>query len=62
MHDLVLRRLAQMSEPTVLFDPYTGPLKDQEGKERLKPGERGSHDLLWTMDWFVDNVEGKIPR
>ncbi len=62
IHDLVMTRLAQMSEPTVIFDPFTGPIKDQAGTERIKPGVRANHDLLWAMDWFVDNIEGTIPK
>jgi len=62
VYDLVMKRKEQMSEPTVLFDPYTGPIYDQKGTLRLKPGERGSHDLLWSIDWFVDNVVGEIPK
>ena len=62
VYDLVMIRLAQMSEETVLFDPFTGPIKDQEGKIRIEAGRRGTHDELWTMDWFVENVRGEIPR
>jgi len=62
VYDLVMIRLEQMSEETVLFDPFTGPIKDQEGRIRIEAGRRGTHDELWTMDWFVENVVGKIPR
>ena len=55
-YDLVMRRLAQMSEETVLFDPFTGPIYDADGKLRIAEGVRGSHDVLWTMDWFVAGV------
>jgi len=57
-----MKRKEQMSEPTVLFDPFTGPIYDQKGTLRLKPGERASHDMLWSIDWFVDNVVGEIPK
>ncbi|MGB9793868.1 BMP family ABC transporter substrate-binding protein [Caldisericum exile] len=62
VYDLVMKREEQMSEPTVLFDPFTGPIYDQKGTLRLKPGERASHDLLWNINWFVDNVVGEIPK
>ncbi|MGC8575872.1 MAG: BMP family ABC transporter substrate-binding protein [Caldisericum sp.] len=62
IYDLVMKREEQMSEPTVLFDPFTGPIYDQKGTLRLKPGERASHDLLWNINWFVDNVVGEIPK
>jgi len=62
VYDLIMKRKEQMSEPTVLFDPFTGPIKDQKGTLRLKAGERASHDMLWSIDWFVDNVVGEIPK
>lgn len=62
IYDLVMKRLEQMSEVTVLFDPFTGPIKDQEGKARIETGRRASHDELWLMDWFVENIVGKLPR
>ncbi|MBF0501122.1 MAG: BMP family ABC transporter substrate-binding protein [Candidatus Riflebacteria bacterium] len=62
VYDLIFKRVSQMSEPGVLFDPFTGPLKDQAGKERLKPGERADQNALWTIDWFIDNVDGTLPR
>jgi len=51
-----------MSEVTVLFDPFTGPIKDREGKVRIGTGRRASHDELWLMDWFVGNIVGKFPH
>ncbi len=62
VYELVMIRLKQMSEEVPTFDPFTGPLYDQEGNLRARPGERLGHDALWTMDWFVDNVVGKIPK
>lgn len=58
IYDLVMKRLEQMSEPTVVFDPFTGPIYDQEGNLRIPKGQRADHDLLWTINWFVDNVVG----
>jgi len=49
-------------EVTVLFDPFSGPIKDQEGRVRIEAGRRASHDELWTMAWFVENVVGKLHR
>ncbi len=61
VYDLVMKRVEQMSEVTVLFDPFAGPIKDQEGKLRIEPGRRASHDELWGMNWFVENIVGKLP-
>ncbi|HDN80840.1 MAG: BMP family ABC transporter substrate-binding protein [Chloroflexi bacterium] len=62
VYDLVFKRLEQMSEETVLFDPFTGPIKDQDGNLRIEAGRRASHDELWTIDWFVEGIVARIPR
>jgi simple sugar transport system substrate-binding protein len=62
VYDLVLTRLKQMSEPTVLFDPFTGPIKDQTGQLRIEAGRRATYDELWTIDWFVEGIVGELPR
>jgi len=61
VYDLVMKRMAQMSEPSILFDPYTGPIKDQTGKLRIEAGRRGTFEELWTINWLVENVIGKMP-
>ncbi|WP_299626381.1 BMP family ABC transporter substrate-binding protein [Pelagibius sp.] len=35
---------------------FTGPIKDQDGKERVAAGERMSDEALLTMDWYVEGV------
>ncbi len=62
VHDLVFKRIEQMKDPAVLFDPFTGPLSDQTGAERVKPGQRLSYFELTTIDWFVEGVAGELPR
>ncbi|RCK80376.1 MAG: Nucleoside ABC transporter, periplasmic nucleoside-binding protein [Candidatus Ozemobacter sibiricus] len=62
IHDLVMKRIEQMTDATVSFDPFTGPIKDNTGQERIKAGERATHDQLWTIDWYVDNVVGSVPK
>ena len=62
VYDLVMKRIAQMKDPAMLFDPFTGPIKDQDGKERLKAGQRATYGELLSVDWFVEGVVGKIPR
>jgi simple sugar transport system substrate-binding protein len=37
--------------------PFTGPLKDQKGTERLKAGEKAPDEMLSKMDWYVDGVQ-----
>jgi simple sugar transport system substrate-binding protein len=44
------------------FHPFQGPVKDQEGKVRIAAGTTiGDGDLL-KMQWYVQGVQGKLPR
>lgn len=39
------------------WDPFSGPIKDQSGADRVATGEAlGDSDLL-TMDWYVEGVQ-----
>ena len=49
------------TKPDITFDPFMGPLRDQEGNLRVPEGDRLGHDDLWTMMWFVEWVVGEIP-
>ncbi|MEJ5274099.1 MAG: BMP family ABC transporter substrate-binding protein [Spirochaetota bacterium] len=62
IYDLVIKRIEQMKEATVLFDPFTGPIKDNKGILKIPAGARASYDILWNIDWFVSNVVGNIPK
>ncbi|HLX29982.1 MAG TPA: BMP family ABC transporter substrate-binding protein [Casimicrobiaceae bacterium] len=41
--------------------PFTGPMKDSDGKERLAAGKMITDDALSTMDYYVEGVQGKLP-
>jgi len=56
---LILRRYEEMKE--MLFEPFTGPIKDQDGNLRLEAGQRATHDDLWGMNWFVEGIPSRIP-
>ncbi len=60
VYDLVMKRLDQMRNDVPLFDPFTGPIRDREGRLRAAAGERLSWDTLLSLDWFAGNVEGSI--
>jgi simple sugar transport system substrate-binding protein len=57
---LIVRRYEEMKE--ILFEPFTGPIKDQDGNVKLQPGQRATHDDLWGMDWLVEGITTKIPK
>ena len=61
IYDLVMKRMDQYMEPTLLHEPFTGPIVDQKGVLKLKPNERATVEQLWTIDWFVEGVVGEIP-
>ena len=42
--------------------PFQGPIRDQVGAEVVKAGERLSDEKLLGMDWYVQGVEGKLPK
>lgn len=41
--------------------PFTGPMKDNTGKEMVAAGTQMTDDELWNMMWFVDNIIGTVP-
>lgn len=62
VYDLIFKRIEQMKDPAMLFDPFSGPINDQTGTQRVKPNQRLTYFELTTIDWFVDGVVGEIPR
>ena len=41
--------------------PFTGPIKDNDGKERLAAGKTIDDATLTKMDYYVEGVQGKLP-
>ncbi len=44
------------------FNPFTGPIVDNTGKERLGKDQKADQAWLDKVDFYVKGVEGKIPR
>lgn len=57
---LIARRWEEMKE--MLFEPFTGPIRDQDGVLRVKDGERLNHDDLWSMLWQVEGIQTSLPK
>ena len=57
---LVQQKTAQIKNGE--FEPFTGPIKDQAGKERIAAGKSASLADLLSMDYFVEGVIGDIPK
>ncbi len=50
------------SGQATIFTVFTGPLKDNTGKERVPAGTAMTAGELLSMDWFVEGVEGTVPK
>lgn len=44
------------------FHPFQGPVKDQKGDIRIASGATMGDDELQKMDWYVQGVQGKLPK
>lgn len=44
------------------WDVFTGPIKDQSGQLIVSEGERMTEEDLLGMNYFVEGVEGQIPK
>lgn len=44
------------------FHPFTGPIKDQSGKEVVAAGQTPTDGELLGMNYFVEGVQGTIPK
>ena len=42
--------------------PFAGPIKDQEGKVVVEEGKSLEDGDLLKMDWYVEGVQGKLPK
>ncbi|MEM7237582.1 MAG: BMP family ABC transporter substrate-binding protein [Pseudomonadota bacterium] len=42
--------------------PFTGPITDRDGAERVAAGTTADDGMLLGMDWFVDGVVGDLPK
>ena len=43
------------------LNPFTGPMKDNQGKLRLTVGQTITDDALSKMNYYVEGVEGTLP-
>jgi len=42
--------------------PFTGPIRNQAGEVVVAEGETLSDQDLLSMDWYVEGVQGKLPK
>jgi simple sugar transport system substrate-binding protein len=56
-----LMKKAEAGIATGKLHPFQGPVKDNEGKERVATGQSLGDDALSKMDYYVEGVQGKLP-
>ena len=42
--------------------PFAGPIHDQSGKLRVPKGKHMTNAELATMNWYVQDIKGSIPK
>jgi len=57
-----LVRLLRESVISGAFQPFDGPVYDQNGEMRIAEGEKLTPHQILMMDWLVENVDGEIPK
>ncbi len=60
-----VRELADSVKNSIIdgsFHPFQGPIKNQKGEIAVKEGEVISDKELVGLNWYVEGVEGSIPK
>jgi simple sugar transport system substrate-binding protein len=42
--------------------PFGGPIKDNTGAEKVPAGTALTHEQLMTINWYVEGIDGSIPK
>jgi len=59
-YSLVFARLDAIKNEQ--FEPFTGPVNDQKGIQRILPGKSLIKKDILSINWLVDNVVGELPQ
>ncbi|MDO7785961.1 BMP family ABC transporter substrate-binding protein [Desulforamulus aquiferis] len=60
-----VKQLVEAKKQEILegkWDVFTGPIKDQSGQEKVPAGQVMSDADMLSFDWFVEGVDGTIPK
>ena len=60
-----VRKLADAKKQSIIdgsFHPFQGPIKNQKGELVVKVGEVLSDKVLAGLNWYVEGVEGTMPK
>lgn len=61
VYELVFKRLEEMEDPQIAFDPFQGPISDRNGIERVPRGVRPTVEELTSMHWAAKGIVGSWP-
>jgi len=61
-YDLIMQRYDQMKKGPDVFDPFEGPVYDNQGNLKIKAGDRASKQDLLSIMYYVDNIVGSVPK
>jgi simple sugar transport system substrate-binding protein len=61
-YDLVMKRYEQMKQGRDVFDPFVGPIADNKGTVRIADGVMATKGELLSIDYYVENVIGNVPK
>ncbi|MGE5170933.1 MAG: BMP family ABC transporter substrate-binding protein [Rudaea sp.] len=56
-----LMKRAEADIAAARLHPFAGPIRDNDGKERLPAGKTLSDEALSKMDYYTEGVQGKLP-
>lgn len=60
-----VKKLAEETEAKIKsgeFDPFTGPVKKQDGSDWLADGEVAEEGVLLGLNFYVEGVDDKLPQ
>ena len=60
-----VRKLADSVKDSIVdgsFKPFQGPIKNQKGELVVKEGDELDDGVLSKLNWYVEGVEGSIPK
>jgi simple sugar transport system substrate-binding protein len=60
VYDLVMKRYEQFQKGE--WDCWTGPISDNKGKERYAAGQKATKGELLSIDYYISNVNGDVPK
>lgn len=60
-----VKKLVEEKKQAILkgeLNIFTGPIKDQSGQVKVQDGQKMTDEEVLNMNWFVEGVEGTIPK